>query len=247
MSLKVFITGGTTGIGLALAKKYLEQGALVAICGRNLSKLEFTHPNLVAYEIDVTDRERLKQKTEEFAQGRLDIFIANAGIAIANKKSIPDFALAHQVIDINVHGVLNSFEAALNIMLAQQRGQIVVIASVAGMVGLPGAAAYCASKAAVLKLCESYQLDLRKQNIDVTTIAPGFIATPLTDKNFHKMPWLMSADRAAELIMTAITKRKPLYVFPWQMKIVITILSIIPRVFYRWLMQLSIINYNKNN
>jgi NAD(P)-dependent dehydrogenase (short-subunit alcohol dehydrogenase family) len=247
VSRNIFITGGTTGIGLELAKLYLKQGDRVAICGRDLSKLNFSHPQLQAYELDVKDREKLIAQVEEFSQNRLDIFIANAGRAIADKSALPDFSLAKDVIDVNVGGVLNSLEAALKIMLPLNGGQFVIIASVAGLQGLPGAAAYCASKAAVLKLGESYALDLKKYNISVTTIAPGFIDTPLTRKNSHTMPWLMSAEKGAMKIFQAIEKQRVLYIFPWPMMIVTGILSRLPRLWYRWLMQLPLLNYNKHN
>ncbi len=247
MSLKIFITGGTTGIGLALAKLYLDRGETVGVCGRDLSKLTYAHPNLSSYQVNVQERDELIRVVGEFAQGKLDIFIANAGRAISNKTSIPDFLVAHDVINTNVGGMLNSFEAALEVMLKQKSGQIVAVASVAGMIGLPGAAAYCASKAAVLKLCEAYTLDLAKKNITVTTIAPGFIDTPLTEKNSHKMPFLMSAQKSAVKIDQAITKKQALYIFPWQMKIVISILSHMPRSWYMRLMNFSFLNYNKNN
>lgn len=246
MPLNVFITGGTTGIGLSLAKYYLQRGHRVGVCGRDLKKLDYSHPNLVAYEVDVKDRHKLIAITKEFSQGHLDLFIANAGRAIANKACLPDFTVANDVIDVNVKGMLNSFEAALSVMLPEKQGHIVGVASVAGMLGLPGAAAYCASKAAVLKLCESYSLDLRKKGISVTTIAPGFIDTPLTQKNAHKMPWLMDADRAAAKMAHAIERNKMLYTFPWQMNLVVSLLSRLPRSWYRFLMGLSTLNYNKN-
>lgn len=245
MSLKVFITGGTTGIGLSLAKLYLSKGSIVGVCGRDLSKLEFTHKNLTAYQIDVQEREQLINCVAEFSGGKLDLFIANAGRSISNKDVIPDFILAHNVMNINVGGVLNSFEAALNIMRPQRSGQIVAIASVAGMVGLPGAGAYSASKAAVLTLCESYAIDLAQENITVTAIAPGFIDTPLTQKNKHDMPWLMSSEKAALKMYSAISKKKSLYVFPVPMMILMFILSRLPRSWYSFMMQLPFMQYRK--
>lgn len=245
MSLKVFITGGTTGIGLSLAKVYLDNGATVGICGRDLSKLDYSHVNLKSYQIDVQEREQLINCVAEFAEGKLDIFIANAGRSIANKDAIPDFLLAHSVMNINVGGVLNSFEAALNIMRPQGSGQIVAIASVAGMIGLPGGAAYSASKAAVLNLCESYAIDLARENIVVTAIAPGFIDTPLTQKNTHGMPWIMSSEKAALKMYNAISKKRTLYIFPLQMLLLMGILSRIPRSWYSFIMQLPFMQYRK--
>ena len=148
-------------------------------------------------------------------------------------------------MNINVGGVLNSFEAALNIMRPQRSGQIVAIASVAGMVGLPGAGAYSASKAAVLTLCESYAIDLAQENITVTAIAPGFIDTPLTQKNKHDMPWLMSSEKAVLKMYSAISKKKALYVFPVPMMILMFILSRLPRSWYSFMMQLPFMQYRK--
>jgi short-subunit dehydrogenase len=117
---------------------------------------------------------------------------------------------------------------------------------VAGMVGLPGASAYSASKSAVIKLCESYALDLPDKGIDVTTICPGFIDTPLTKKNDHSMPFLMSSHKGASLIKKAIENKRVLYIFPWQMAVVIHILSHLPRFIYRFMMKLPIANYSKS-
>ena len=118
-------------------------------------------------------------------------------------------------------------------------------ASVAGFVGLPGASAYSASKAAVISLCESYALDLKHLGIKVTAICPGFIDTPLTKKNDHDMPFLMSVDKGARKIKKAIDKGRNLYVFPWQMALVMHILRRLPRFMYRFIMTLPFANYSK--
>lgn len=244
---KVFITGGTSGLGLELAKKYLTDGWQVGVCGRDLSKLPSElgeNPNFQAYAADVTDRERMKEVIEDFSQGKLDLIIANAGRSVGKKSSRPDFDAARSVIEINVLGVLNTFEPAINIMLQQKYGHIVAIASVAGMVGLPGAAPYSASKAAVLKLCESYALDLKQFNIDVTAIAPGFVDTPLTQKNNHPMPFMIEASKAANLMKAAIDKKKVQYLYPWQMRLVMETLSRLPRSWYRKIMGIKAFNYS---
>ncbi len=247
--MNIFITGGTTGIGLALAKLYLEEGHRVGICARNLSKFPVEIRNkyklLSCYEVDVTNREELHKAITNFAPVELDMVIANAGRSVGVKSKTPQFSVANEIIDINVKGVLNTFDIALEIMLPRKKGHLVATASVAGFMGLPGAGAYSASKAAVLKLCESYSLDLRRHGINVSAIAPGFIDTPLTQKNNHKMPFLMSAEKAAKLIKRALEKKKVLYVFPFRMKIVVSILDKMPRSLYRMLMNLKFLNYSE--
>ena len=247
--MNIFITGGTTGIGLALAKLYLEEGHRVGICARNMSKFPAEIKNkyklLECYEVDVTDREALYKAVNAFAPVELDMIFANAGRSVGAKSKTPLFSVANEIIDINVKGVLNTFDVALEIMLPRGKGHLVATASVAGFMGLPGAGAYSASKAAVLKLCESYSLDLKPRGIDVTAIAPGFVDTPLTQKNNHKMPFLMSSEKAARLIKRALEKKKVLYIFPFRMKIVITLLDKMPRCLYRLIMNLKTFNYSE--
>lgn len=234
---------------MALAKLYLEEGHRVGICARNISKFPAEIKNkyklLSCYEVDVTNREDLYKAVTDFAPVELDMIFANAGRSVGVKSTTPQFSVANEIIDINVKGVLNTFDVALEIMLPRKKGHLVATASVAGFMGLPGAAAYSASKAAVLKLCESYSLDLRKKGINVTAVAPGFIDTPLTQKNNHKMPFLMSADKAARMIKRALEKKKVLYVFPLRMKIVVAILEKMPRSLYRFLMNFRLFNYSQ--
>jgi short-subunit dehydrogenase len=248
--VNIFITGGTTGIGLAVAKLYLEEGHRVGICARNLEKFPSEIKNkyklLKCYEVDVVNREQLRAAMFDFADGELDIVFANAGRSVGVKSKTPQFSVANEIIDINVKGVLNTFEFALELMLPKKKGHLVATASVAGFMGLPGAAAYSASKAAVLKLCESYSLDLKQFGIDVTAIAPGFVDTPLTQKNNHKMPFIMNSATAAKLIKKAIEKKKVLYVFPLRMKIVVAFLEKMPRSWYRCLMGLKMFNYSSD-
>ena len=241
--MKVFITGGTSGIGLELAKVYLQGGHDVGICGRDLTKLPegmtTNYQKLRCYQVDVREREAVKKAVRDFAlKDGLDLMIANAGRSHGSKSCIPDFDVSVDVIKVNVLGVMYAFEAALEWMLPQKHGHLVAIASVAGFLGLPGAGAYCASKAGVIKLCESFSIDLKRQGIDVTAICPGFIDTPLTQQNEYLMPFLMSAERAALRIKRAIEKRKPLYLFPKRMQAIIYLLATMPRWLYRMLMRI---------
>ena len=249
MTKKIFITGGTTGIGLELAKAYAKEGAEVGICGRDLSKLpanfEKDFPKIKAYAIDVIEPKPLIDAVHDFAPNGLDIMIANAGIGVGSKKRDPNFEAFRKVFAVNVDGVINAFEAAYPKMREKNKGQLVAIASVAGFVGLPGNGAYSGSKAAVIKLCESLSIDLRDTGIDVTCICPGFIDTPLTQKNDHAMPFLLPIEKGVAYVKGAIDHKKKLFLFPLPMKLVITILDKMPRCLYRMLMSFKFANYSK--
>jgi NAD(P)-dependent dehydrogenase (short-subunit alcohol dehydrogenase family) len=208
--MRVFITGGTTGIGFGLCELYLKEGHQVGICGRSLAKLPQgfieKFPNLKCYELDVLDKESFKHAVADFSKGELDLIIGNAGISGRKDATVIDFQKAGEILNTNIFGVLNTFEVGLSEFLPRKKGQIVVIASVAGFVGLPWAPAYSASKAAVLKLGESLAISLKNDGILVTTIAPGFIDTPLTRKNKNKMPFLLTLEDGAKRIKNAIDK-----------------------------------------
>ena len=222
---------------------YLKSGCQVGVCGRDLKKLpvisqSFIGKGLKCYEVDVTDREALKEAIESFSQGAIDVLVANAGISQGDKSSCPQFSVARDILRTNLDGFLNTFEVGFEIMKKRGQGQLVGVASVAGMVGLPGAAAYCGSKGALLKMCESFSIDLKKFGIDVMAIAPGFIDTPLTRKNKHPMPFLMDSKKAA-VKMAKAPKKEPLYVFPLRMKLLMILLEKMPRSLYRFIMSFS--------
>lgn len=246
----VFITGGTTGIGMELAKLYLAHGWKVGVCGRDRQKFEenFTvdRDNLSFYGVDVSDRIKLKDAITDFSKSiGLDLMIANAGIGYKFKTKIPDFEYSYKIININLLGVMYSFEAALDVMIPRGKGQLVAISSVAGYNGLPGVSAYSASKAAVQKLAESLHLDLKQFNIAVTTICPGFIETPLTAQNHHSMPFIMTAQKAALKIARAIEKKKMIYAFPFIFAAFVRLISILPRTWYRFIITRKALNYSK--
>jgi len=248
VSLNIFITGGSSGIGQALAEHYIKQGHNVGICGRDPSKFgAFKEAqNVKFYQADVVDREQIIKVINDFEKDfGLDLVIASAGLSFEKKTQIPNFEVSRRIIDVNLNGVLNTFEGALGIMLKKKQGHLVAISSVSALCGFPGVSAYSAAKSAVAKLCEGYGLDLAEFGIDVTCIAPGFVDTPLTRKNHHSMPFIMDADKAAGLIAKAIEKKKPYLIFPWFFGRVLTFLSIIPRPLYRKLMNFYKFDYAK--
>jgi short-subunit dehydrogenase len=247
----VFITGGTTGIGMELAKLYAERGWKVGVCGRDKQKFEDSfqmgRENVTYYSVDVANRQDLKASIADFSKTiGLDLLIANAGIGYKFKTKVPDFEWSYRMVHVNLLGVMYAFEAALDVMIPRSKGHIVAISSVAGYNGLPGVSAYSATKAAVQKYCESLHLDLRQFNIDVTSICPGFVETPLTSTNQHPMPFLVKAPDAARKIAHAIDKKKMTYAFPFFFSTIVRLLSMLPRTWYRAIMTFKSVNYSKD-
>lgn len=246
----VFITGGTTGMGMELAKLYSKRGWKVGVCGRDKLKFEEhfqpVPENLSFYQVDVANREELKAAITDFSKSiGLDLLIANAGIGYKFKTKVPDFEWSYKMVHVNFLGVMYAFEAAMDVMIPRGKGQLVAISSIAGYNGLPGVSAYSATKAAVQKYCESLHLDMRQFGINVTTINPGFVDTPLTQTNRHPMPFLMSAPKAAQLIARAIDKKKMVYAFPFFFATLVRIIGMLPRTWYRAFMSIRAVNYSK--
>lgn len=239
---KVFITGISSGIGLELARRYAAEQAMIGGCAMD-TPAQAAHclPATTHYfQTDVTDKTALGQAIKNYATvvGGLDILIACAGISMP-KSSWPDFEQGQQVIEVNLQGTLNSFAPAIELMRAQGHGQLVALGSFAGLVGLPGMAFYGASKAALMHFCESLAIDLHAHGITVTTVAPGFVATPLTRNNPHRMPFLMSAPLAARKIHHAIRRKRSRVVIPWPMAWLGGLLYHLPRSLYLKLMRLD--------
>ena len=233
--LKVFITGASSGIGEALARYYASQGATLGLVARRLDVLENLKSQLniesACYSADVRDATALNTAAEHFMAlfGVPDIVIACAGVSSGTlTQNAEDTAAFKAVMDINVLGLVNTFQPFIASMQAQKSGQLVGIASVAGIRGLPGAGAYSASKAAAISYLESLRVEMASDNIAVTTIAPGYIRTPMTDINEYKMPFLMDADVAAQKFANAIKNKRRFVVIPWQMGVVARFMRFIP-------------------
>lgn len=252
---RVFITGASSGIGSALAKYLQQRGARVGLIARRQAPLEalsrqLAHnartqqpaaqtasPQHIAWACaDVTRTEEVEQAVQQLEQalGTCDVMIANAGIY--HKTDVQDFNSAGQnaVIATNTQGVINSVGAVMPGMLQRKSGHIAAVASVAGMIGLPGAAAYSASKAAVVTLFQSLRTDLHTHGIKACVAAPGFVDTPLiTDEERATVKDLLTAEQAAEHICRTIERDKALHWFPWPTWLVCRLLSLLPDRLYR--------------
>jgi len=180
----------------------------------------------------VRDAAALRAAADDFVArfGLPDVVIANAGISVGTSTQYAaDIASFRAVLETNVLGVVHAFQPFVAGMMAARHGTLVGIASVAGFRGLPGAGAYSASKAAAINYLESLRVELVGSGVDVVTICPGFIATPMTANNPYRMPFLLAPDKAARLIAGAIARRRRFYVLPWQMGWLGRTLRVLPR------------------
>jgi NAD(P)-dependent dehydrogenase (short-subunit alcohol dehydrogenase family) len=223
--VNVFLTGASSGIGAALASHYAAAGARLGLFARRADALGAMAQALapavsVTYAGDVRDAGVLRHAASDFISrfGTPDIVIASAGVSVGTlTEQVEDMETFRAVLDTNVLGMVHTFQPFLESMRAAHRGTLAGIASVAGFRGLPGAGAYCASKAAAINYLESLRVELYGSGVAVVTICPGYIATPMTEDNPYPMPFLISAERAARLIARAIDRRRRFCVVPWQM------------------------------
>lgn len=235
--MNIFLTGASSGIGEALAREFASQGASLGLVARRQDKLDeliasLPHPELhTAIVCDVTDRDALIKAARDFDQkcGGVDVVIACAGISLGVKTMYyEDLAQFDKVFETNVIAMANTFHAFLEPMAERRRGTLVGIGSVAGIRGLPGSEAYCASKSAVITYCESLRVEMRKFGVKVVTICPGFVRTPLVAMNPYKMPFLMEPEDFAREAVKVILSNKTYATIPWQMGWLGKLLRILP-------------------
>lgn len=233
--LRVFITGASDGIGAALARHYADGNAVLGLAARRGAALETLAADLPGrchlYPLDVTDAAALRAAAEDFIAraGLPDIVIANAGLSIGTlTEEAEDLAVYSRIMQVNVLGMIHTFHPFVAPLRAAGRGQLVGIASVTGIRGLPGAGAYCASKAAAISYLEALRVELHGSGVAVTTILPGYVATKMTSTNPYRMPFILPADEAARRIARLIRRRVSYAVMPWQMAIVAKLLRLLP-------------------
>lgn len=238
-SPRIIITGASSGLGLALAQHYLEQGATVGVIARRaelLQSLFEKFPRQVyRYPLDVRDAVAMQAMARDFTArvGVPDIVIANAGVSVGTlTEYAEDLDAFQQVLDINVLGMAKTFQPFVAAMRDERRGTLVGIASVAGFRGLPGAGAYSASKAAAISCLESLRVELHDSGVKVVTLCPGYIKTPMTDANPYPMPFILDAGEAAKRMARAIERQSAYAVIPWQMAVVGGVLKWLPRWLY---------------
>lgn len=242
------ITGASSGIGHALALLLAEKGHHLILMARrqklldNLKSqiiLKFPQCRVVLVESDVSDYEKhMKDVSWAITEmGRIDWVIANAGIGRTTIEDRNNWKACQAVIEVNLLGAIATFQAAKDFMIRQGQGQLIGVTSLADVRGLSTSSAYCASKSGLSTFMEAMRIDLKPHGIAVTAIHPGFVETPMTEKN-GSMPFIMNAEKAAQKIYRAIERRRSRFVFPWQMAIVHWIFRVMPHSFFDFLMTL---------
>ena len=238
----VFITGASSGIGQALAARAYQAGARLALVARRAADVQawaeaqrFDAARFAVYAADVRDIAAITGAGRACiaAQGVPDVVIASAGISIGiDSADLADLEVMRATFETNNLGMAATFQPFIQAMAERGSGRLVGIASVAGIRGLPGHGAYCSSKAAVISYCESLRGECRPRGVEVVTIVPGYIDTPLTRANRYRMPFLMQPDAFADRAWRAIEAGASYRVIPWQMGVVATLLRALPNAVF---------------
>ena len=238
----VFITGASSGIGQALALRFHRAGYRLALVARRTSEVKtwtsaqgISADSYEIYSADVAITDSIVAAGQECLkrQGLPDVVIANAGISVGMDTAVrDDIDVMARTFATNNIGMAATFQPFVLGMTERGSGTLVGIGSVAGIRGLPGHGAYCASKAAVISYCESLRGEMRAFGVRVVTISPGYIDTPLTRQNRYSMPFLMQAGDFADCAFKAIIAGVSYRVIPWQMGVVAKLLRLVPNALF---------------
>jgi short-subunit dehydrogenase len=235
---RAIITGASTGIGHAVARLLARRGYAVALLARRADLLDALAKEIttlggwaVAAPCDVTDRQSVEQavrETERQLGGPFDLAIANAGVSIPGHASKFKLDDAEQIIRVNVLGMMYLFDAVIPSMVERRSGHFAGVASLAGLRGLPTAASYSASKAAMQAFLESSRNELAPYDVAVTIVNPGFVETPMTEKNRFRMPFLLKVEEAAHVIVEGLEDRRRVIEFPLPMSLAMRAVRALP-------------------
>ena len=237
---KVWITGASSGIGKALAEKFASEGWVVAISARRKEILGemSNHKNIFSYPLDVTNQDQVKTSFEKIIKDfkGLDLCVFSSGTYDPKLEQEINVKQNKFVMETNFFGVLYCINAVENYFKNKQAGHISIVSSIAAYRGLPNSSGYGPSKAALTNLTESLYFDFKKYNVRISLVSPGFIKTPLTDKNEFPMPFIKSPEFAAEKMFNGLTKSKAFEIhFPKALTVLLKILRVLPYKIYLFL------------
>tara|TARA_B100001758_G_scaffold29719_1_gene21124 strand:- start:48 stop:803 length:756 start_codon:yes stop_codon:yes gene_type:complete len=234
----IWITGASSGIGKALAIKFAKEGWKVAISARRenlLNEIAKTYNDIFPYPLDVTDSKKCELVFNSIKEKfkNVDISVFSTGIHDPKSEKSLDLNKVRQIMEVNFFGTINSVNAVYKYYKERKSGQISIVSSVAGYRGLPAGGAYCASKSALTSFTESLNFDMKRKNVRVSLISPGFIKTPMTDQNDFPMPMIKTPEFAAEEIYNGLVKKNAFEIhFPKSFTFIMKILQILPNWAY---------------
>ena len=234
----IWITGGSTGIGKALAIKFANEGGNVAISARReqlLEEISNKYENISSFPLDVTNKSNCKEIFNQIINKfqNIDICFFSTGTWDPKKEKDIDVEQIENVFKVNFFGTLNSIKAVEEYFKNKKSGTITIVSSIAGYRGLPNSTGYGPSKSALNNLAESLYFDFGRSNVRVCLGSPGFIKTPMTDKNDFKMPFLKTPEYAAEKIYDGLVNKNSFEIhFPKSLTIILKILSFLPNKIY---------------
>ena len=234
----IWITGGSTGIGKALAIKFASKNWNVAVSARRvelLNELSDTYENISCFPLDVSNKEKCKEVFTEIKNKfeNIDICFFSTGIWDPKKEKDIDVDQMQNVFQINFFGTVNCIKAVEQYFRDKRNGIITIVSSIAGYRGLPNSTGYGPSKSALNNLAESLYFDFKRYNVRVCLVSPGFIKTPMTDKNDFKMPFLKTSEYAAEKIYDGLVNKNVFEIhFPKSLTITLKLLSFLPSKIY---------------
>jgi short-subunit dehydrogenase len=236
------ITGASSGLGRGLALAFGKKGTHVIAAARRKTELDSLVAEIIStggsaevMVLDCSSADAAYETVRALDQRKpLDLVIANAGTGFPTPAQAIEWIGVKQILELNLLGAVATLSGALTGMVERNSGQLVAMASLAGYHGLPGGAAYCASKAALISFCESLRIDLHHSGVGVTTICPGYVETDLTAKNKGKLPFLMKLEDAVAIMCKAIERRKSHCSFPLPMSTAARTAQLVPRSMYEW-------------
>jgi len=243
MSKNIWITGASSGIGRTTALKFANEGWKVAVSARRkelLEELSKENSNISSFPLDVTDRKSCIQVFEDILKkySNIDLCILSTGTYDPKTEKEINLDEIQNVFNVNFFGTLNCIKAVEKNFKINKKGHIAIMSSVAGYRGLPNSSGYGPSKAALINLAESLYFDFKRYKVRVSLISPGFIKTPLTDKNKFKMPFIKSSQFAAEKIYNGLIKSNSFEItFPKELTILMKIFKILPNKIYLYLIR----------
>ncbi|MEA2239589.1 MAG: hypothetical protein QOC81_4313 [Thermoanaerobaculia bacterium] len=233
--MRAILTGASSGIGEALARELARRGWTLALLARRADLLDALVRELPAQSIalacDVTDANAVREavkRGEDALGGPFDLAVANAGVGVPSHAAKFILADAELMMRVNVFGMFNLFDAVIPSMIERRSGRFAGVASLAGLRGLPATSVYSATKAAMQAFLEASRVDLMPYGVGVTTINPGFVETPMTEKNRFKMPFLLKVDDAARVIADGLERGRRVIEFPRPLSMLIRFGRLLP-------------------